>query len=84
MRASTMKRGTELLREKLAKHGAQAAFVHQFNEGSPRLQVDAPMVSRWVGGRLPSPEHMARIEDLLEIPMRAWAEDADESSEPAA
>lgn len=70
-----MKRGTKLLKEKLTGHGAQAAFLRRFNEGYRGTHVDAPMVSRWVGGRTPSPEHMARIEDLLGIPMRAWIEE---------
>lgn len=77
-----MKRGTELLREKLAGHGKQADFVRRFNADYGGRPVDAPMVTRWVKGeRLPSREHMARIEDMEAIPMRAWAE---ESEEPAA
>jgi hypothetical protein len=79
-----MKRGTELLREKLASegHGAQARFVARFNGGYEGRKVDAPTVSRWVSGAaLPSREHMARIEDTEGITMRAWAEEA---KEPAA
>ena len=78
-----MKRGTELIREKLSGHGKQADFVRQFNDDYDGTKVDAPMVSRWVGGRMPSPEHMARIEDLLEIPMRAWTEEVQSSGDAA-
>ena len=75
-----MKRGNQLLKDMLAPHGAQAAFVREFNEGYEGSKVDAPMVSRWCNGRMPSPEHMARIEDLKEIPMRAWTEDTEQGA----
>jgi len=73
---SAVKRGTKLLREKLAGRGGKAVFVARFNDGYDGSQLDAPMVSKWVSGeRLPSREHMARIEDVEGIPMRDWVED---------
>ncbi len=40
------------------------------------LGVSPQAVSGWIVGRSkPTPELMARIEDLLSIPMRAWTEE---------
>jgi hypothetical protein len=71
-------RGSELLSKHLSERGAQAAFLVQFNDGTPEAErADAPMLSRWVNGHsMPSRKAMARIEDLAGISMRAWAEDA--------
>lgn len=77
-----MTRGAEQLRRHLGVHGAQKKFVEEFNNGLPsEQQVDRPMVSRWVTGkRPPSTVHMARIEDLTGIAMRAWAEAPEEKA----
>jgi transcriptional regulator with XRE-family HTH domain len=43
------------------------------------LGVSPQAVSGWVTGRAkPTPELMARLEDLLGIPMRSWTEPAEE------
>lgn len=44
------------------------------------LGVSPQAVSGWVIGKSkPTPELMARIEDLVGIPMRAWTEEASPS-----
>ena len=49
------------------------------------LGVSPQAVSGWVIGRAkPTPDLMARIEDLLGIPMRAWTETEDESGHKGA
>lgn len=47
-----------------------------------KLNVSPQAVSGWVSGKSkPSPELMARLEDLLGIPMRSWTEaSADEGA----
>ncbi len=53
------------------------------SELARQLGVSAQAVSDWVAGKSkPKPDLMARIEDLLGIPMRAWTEA--EAGEPAA
>jgi transcriptional regulator with XRE-family HTH domain len=45
------------------------------------LGVSPQAVSGWIHGRaLPSAEYMARLEDLLGIPMRDWTEPAPEAT----
>lgn len=45
-------------------------------ELSRQLGVSRQAVSGWVNGDfLPSPDMMARIEDILGIPMRSWTEE---------
>lgn len=45
------------------------------------LGVSPQAVSGWVVGRAkPTPELMARIEDLFGIPMRAWTEEVDDDA----
>lgn len=42
------------------------------------LGVTRQAVGNWLAGtHLPSPDLMARIEDLTGIPMRAWTEDVE-------
>lgn len=79
-----MTRGSEQLRQ-LLPHGEQKKFVDKFNEGRDEGQrIDQSMVSRWASGkRPPAPEYMARIEDLLGIPMRAWVEEIPDSGDAA-
>lgn len=44
-------------------------------ELAKRLGVSPQAVSGWVTGKSkPAPDVMARLEDLLKIPMRAWTE----------
>jgi len=45
-------------------------------ELSRRLGVSRNTVQAWLNGSEPAAEHMAKIEELLGIPMRAWAEEA--------
>ena len=75
-----MSRGSELLQAYLAENDLTLHdFAELFNDGrGDGERIDEPMVSRWKNGkRSPAPEHMARIEDLTRIPMRAWVEPAD-------
>lgn len=61
---------TELLAPKPAL-GFNAA------ELARKLDVTPQAVSGWLKGKaLPSPDLMAKLEDLTEIPMRAWTEPA--------
>lgn len=70
---TTPTRGSKKLKELLAGHGKQRAFVIMCAKKG--LRVDEPTVSRWVRGeRKPTPEQMAKLEDLVGIPMRAWVE----------
>ncbi len=47
------------------------------------LGVTTGAVNNWCHGRgRPSPELMAKIQDLLGVPMRAWLEYESEPSEP--
>ncbi len=44
-----------------------------------RLNVSPQAVSGWVSGKSkPTPDLMAKLEDLLGIPMRAWTEPSEE------
>lgn len=44
-----------------------------------RLGVSPQAVSDWLrGDSQPKPDHMAKIEDLLGIPMRSWTDPATE------
>jgi transcriptional regulator with XRE-family HTH domain len=48
-----------------------------------KLGVSRQAVSDWVSGdSQPKPELMAKIEDLLGIPMRSWTETSDEADKP--
>lgn len=48
------------------------------------LDVTPQAVSAWINGRTtPTPDRMAKLEELLGIPMRAWTEE-DAAEEPAA
>jgi transcriptional regulator with XRE-family HTH domain len=47
-----------------------------------RLGVSRQAVTAWLNGSKPDADSMAKIEDLLGIPMRAWAEEA-APSQPA-
>jgi transcriptional regulator with XRE-family HTH domain len=51
-------------------------------ELAKRLGVSPQAVSGWVTGKSkPAPDVMARLEDLLGIPMRAWTEAVADDSE---
>lgn len=61
--------GARQLRQALERW-SQRALARQ-------LGVTQQAVFAWQTGRnCPSPRYMARLEDLLEIPMRAWTEPA--------
>lgn len=50
-------------------------------ELAKRLGVTPQSVSDWVAGKSkPKPDLMAEIEDLLQIPMRAWTEPASDDA----
>jgi transcriptional regulator with XRE-family HTH domain len=70
-----MTKGAQLLRDKVApRRITQEQLAEQLN-------VSQQAVSSWVHGvAKPTPERMAQIEDLLGIPMRAWAEDLPEDA----
>lgn len=47
------------------------------------LDVSQQAVSAWVHGKAkPSPDRMAKLEDLFGIPMRAWTEEPAEEAPP--
>lgn len=55
-----------ILRPPKPKHMSQAELAR-------KLEVSAQAVSDWLrGDTLPRPELMAKIEDILGVPMRAW------------
>lgn len=74
--------GARRLREKLSekldgKPGTQADLARA-------LGVTAQSVGQWISGETtPRTEHLAAIEDLFGIPMRAWAS-ASGTEDPAA
>lgn len=46
-----------------------------------KLGISKQTVSDWVAGRSrPEPERMAKLEEMLGIPMRAWTEALDQST----
>lgn len=49
-----------------------------------RLGVTPQSVSDWIAGKSkPKPDLMAKLEDLLEIPMRSWTEAAEDEGDAA-
>lgn len=74
-RVTTPTRGSKKLKELLAGHGKQRKFVALCAKKG--LAIDEPTVSRWVRAeRKPTREQMAKLEDIVGIPMRAWVEEA--------
>jgi transcriptional regulator with XRE-family HTH domain len=66
--------GAAKLNELLAP---KPALGFNASELARRLGVTRQAVTGWLKGKnLPSPELMARLEDLAGIPMRAWTEPA--------
>lgn len=89
-RESVKTKGSEALRAFVAPQVPQ-------DELASKLGVTQQTISNYANGlRRPPPEAMAKLEDLLGIPMRAWAEkpdggevaeeseESEESSQPAA
>lgn len=63
---SKMNRGAQELKERLANRGEKKKFADA-------LKVDPPMVSHWLsGGRTPTPQQRAKIEDEYGIGWRTW------------
>ena len=71
--ANILSRAARELRQKLTPAMKQSELADQ-------LGVSQQAVSAWLKGRArPDPERMAKIEEILGIPMRSWVEPMPES-----
>lgn len=70
-----------------ASQALRAALTPKMTQEQLAAQLDVTQqaISSWANGRTsPSPEVMAKLEDILQIPMRDWASKLDEEAAPQA